>query len=58
MIEAIKEIPGEDGWRKSSGEEQFADIAIMLVDDYNMREDDATNLLDKIYWIVAGEFGS
>lgn len=53
----IKNIPGEDGWWKESGEENFNKIAKRLI-DRDFTEDEVIDILEECYWVVSEEYGN
>lgn len=57
MREAIKQIPGQDGWWSSSGEETFLAVADRML-GAGMEADDVVEILEQAYGAVANEFGA
>ena len=54
--EIVDEIPGEDGWNKG-GDEHFVRAGLIFADS-GMPMSEIENLLTRLYWSVAEEYGA
>lgn len=53
----VDSIPGSEGWWTTSGRDTYIETAKLLANTLNVDPDDVINILNKLYWATAEQFG-